>query len=113
MIYKKGVIIYQCWQFEHVKHVCDKVWRKVFGHESLLTSGMDGDHSDLSLHYQGLGWDLRTRHSNSQTGKFHSKRVLNAVAKQLRLLLGADYDVVVEATHIHIEFDPKPIHWSA
>lgn len=64
-----------------------------------ITSLMDGKHSDKSLHYKGMAVDIRTRDLVGITAF--------EIAKRIRELLTADYDVVVEKTHIHIEYDPK------
>ncbi len=60
-----------------------------------VTSLLDGKHSAKSLHYVGLACDLRTRHM--------APGEIEACAQDLRLALGADYDVVVETDHIHCE----------
>lgn len=68
--------------------------------EYCITSVTDGKHGPNSLHYKGLAMDLRTRH----LGEIGN---VNLIAKQLRGELGRNYDVVVEKTHIHIEYQPK------
>jgi len=70
-----------------------------------VTSITDGNHSDGSLHYKGLAVDLRTRHDKG--GAQWPDHVKECIASRLRLKLGDDYDVVVEGTHIHAEYDPK------
>jgi len=65
----------------------------------MITSGLDGTHSAKSLHYEGLAIDLRTRHITLEKAQ--------AVVKALKMDLGDQYDVVLERTHIHLEFDPK------
>lgn len=66
-----------------------------------ITSLLDGRHSDKSLHYKGMAVDIRTRDLVSVTA--------HQIAKRIREELGSNYDVVVEKTHIHIEYDPKVI----
>lgn len=80
--------------------VADGVWRGV-GQELVVTSLNDSKHSNGSLHYAGCAADLRTRY-------FTGDQVL-LVADTLRDALGncKDYDIVVEADHIHIEYQPK------
>lgn len=107
MKYKKGVIIHQCWQFEHFKYCADKVWLELFGHEAMITSAMDSTHSDESLHYQGLAWDLRIRRDNDIVQKVFIMSDLIEAKKMMQSLLGSEYDVVIESTHIHTEFDLK------
>lgn len=70
-----------------------------FGLDAVVTSGTDGRHREGSLHYRGLALDLR---SNNLTAEQAA-----SVGRQLRAALGAEYDVVIEGDHIHVEFDPK------
>ena len=63
-----------------------------------ITSGTDGIHGPNSLHPGGNAIDLRTY--NLTSGQ------ISAVAARLANRLGADYDVVIESDHIHVEYDP-------
>lgn len=74
------------------------VWEEL-GLEPTLTSGKDGEHSAGSLHYYGLAGDFRIRDMNHD-------QIAWAVV-ELKERLGGDFDVVLERTHIHIEYDPK------
>ncbi len=67
--------------------------------EFVITSVTDGRHSRGSAHYAGNAFDFRTRH----LGPGLPARV----GAELTRALGGDYDVVLEATHIHVEYDPK------
>ena len=67
--------------------------------ELVLTEATGGKHRKASLHYLGLAGDIRTR--------YFTVKEKELVAKDLREALGENYDVVVEKTHIHIEFQPK------
>lgn len=78
--------------------VAESVFSAV-GAELVVTSVTEGKHSPGSLHYVGLACDLR---SNTLTP---AQRV--AIAQNLKEALGAEFDVVMEATHIHVEFQPK------
>lgn len=62
----------------------------------VITSIRDGLHSPGSLHYEGNAFDLR----------LPSKSRITKIVAALRRELGSPYDVVLERTHIHIEFDP-------
>lgn len=66
------------------------------GEEAVITSTFEGDHSPSSLHYADLAFDLRK-----------PKRNKAAIGQELKIILGKDFDVVVEKTHYHIEYDPK------
>ena len=65
----------------------------------VITSAGDGTHGPNSLHYQGLALDLRTRSV--------IPAMLTSIVRDLKFALGAQFDVVEEVDHIHIEFDPK------
>lgn len=84
--------------------VVDDLW-KTYGQEAVITAGteaFDGNdfiHSVGSYHPFGKALDFRTR--------YFSDSVVDKIAKQLRDLLGKDYDVVIHKSHIHIEYDPK------
>jgi hypothetical protein len=67
------------------------------GQELVITSMMDGEHRDMSLHYSGLAVDLRT---------WDLRNPRSCVDKMGRAL-GDNYDVVLEKDHIHLEYDPK------
>lgn len=68
--------------------------------DTVITSGGDGKHSRGSLHYSGNALDFRTRHLDSL-------EAVDRVVAAMRLALGAEYDVVKEPTHIHVEYQPK------
>jgi len=70
-----------------------------------ITSVCDGTHSENSLHYRGLAFDMRTW--RDQTGGQWTRNQKGLFANALRRWLGPEWDVVVEATHIHVEFDPN------
>ena len=67
--------------------------------EMVVTSCTEGRHSWTSLHYQGAAFDIRTRDASSD--------VNTAIVKELKDSLGPDFDVILEDTHIHIEYQPK------
>lgn len=69
------------------------------GYDTTITSAFDGIHSAGSLHYHGLALDFRTRHIPT--------RDRDPLARAIKEALGHEFDVVLEPTHLHIEFDPK------
>ncbi len=75
-----------------------EVYREL-GTDLVITSLLDGQHMEGSLHPKGLAVDLRTWHL--------SKTDRGIAAQRLRVALGPEYDVVLESDHIHIEHDPK------
>lgn len=78
--------------------IADQVYTK-YDRECVLTEGTGGKHGFGSLHYVGYAIDLRTRDMSEETAKM--------VTAQIKKALGAQYDVVLESNHIHIEFQPK------
>jgi len=101
MILKEGVTrqgvkepIYYAIGIAHVLYIRE-------GHQCVVTSLTDS-HADRpdSLHNQGLAVDLRIRDLPA-----NSKQT---IASSLSLILEPmGYDVVLEADHLHIEWDPK------
>ena len=65
----------------------------------VITEGTGGTHSEGSLHYVGLALDLRS--SNV------SDNLKAGIVSELKQLLGAEFDFVVEGDHFHVEFQPK------
>ena len=76
----------------------EKLW-EIYGHELVITSGLEGEHSAGSLHYYGLAVDFRTN--------YFSREVLGKISHLLRIELGRCFDVILYETHIHVEYDPK------
>ena len=73
---------------------------KCYGqYDCVITSANDSKHGPNSLHYKGQALDLRTRHLNGQG--------LQSVYHKLKESLGDQFDVVLEADHIHVEYQPK------
>lgn len=70
------------------------------GYTFMVTSIEDSEHGAVSLHPSGNAADIRTRHLPVVE--------LPALHRALKDALGGDYDVVLEKTHLHIEYDPKP-----
>jgi hypothetical protein len=69
------------------------------GHDLMLTACIDGKHMAGSLHYSGLAVDIRTKNV-PVTG------VPELIAR-IKACVGGDFDVILEADHIHVEFQPK------
>jgi hypothetical protein len=65
----------------------------------VITSVTEGTHKRASKHYTGCAADLRTFNLAAD--------IVGNVVASLVGELGPDFDVVLEADHIHIEFDPK------
>ncbi len=70
-----------------------------YGYDLTLTSICDGEHSAGSLHYVGLAVDLRIKNITHEPMR-------REIFEEIRDNLGANYDVILESTHIHIEYQP-------
>jgi len=62
----------------------------------IITSTYEGNHGEGSLHYANQAYDVRLPDDSK----------LRILAK-IKEKLGSDFDVVLERTHYHIEYDPK------
>ena len=69
---------------------------KCFGMELEVTWTTGGNHKEGSLHPKRRAFDCL------KLGEKQESLVVG-----LRSILGPDYDVLVEADHLHIEWDPK------
>lgn len=69
-------------------------------HGITITSTNDSVHSAGSLHPYGYAVDLRRWSVN---GKINGK--LKQIIHKAEFQLGSRYDIILEKTHIHIEFD--------
>ena len=69
------------------------------GYDCIPTSINDGVHGFGSLHYIGMAMDFRIRHVREDD------RV--ALKNMIAEALGEQFDVVLETTHIHVEYQPK------
>lgn len=80
----------------HAIDVAAKVWEE----SNLIltiTSAREGQHGAHSHHYKGLAIDVRIHDIAGSVGDYVCR---------LRDALGPEYQVIGEATHIHIEYDP-------
>ena len=82
-----------------IENNVDTVFNNIKGRDSVVTYTTNGRHMKLSRHYSGNAIDLRTRDM--------TLRQVNKAQKMLRKNLGPQYDIVIERTHIHLEYDPK------
>ncbi len=73
----------------------DTIFR-VMGEFMIVSSTYEGDHSAGSLHYAHKAIDIR-----------YPLKLNDMFKRDLEACFGADYDVVWEQSHIHVEYDPK------
>jgi hypothetical protein len=69
------------------------------GHDLMLTACIDGKHMAGSLHYSGLAVDIRTKNVPATD--------VPELITRIKACVGGDFDVILEADHIHVEFQPK------
>jgi hypothetical protein len=74
----------------------DKLSLVLFGHDCTITSTTLGKHMYKSKHYTGDAFDIRLETKNNAL--FYCS---------IKKMLGRNYDVILETTHIHVEYDPK------
>lgn len=64
----------------------------------VITSAVDGVHTKGSLHPKGRACDYRIW--------YFTEEQLEELVRAINKALGPGYDVVMEADHLHIEYDP-------
>lgn len=72
------------------------------GYEFIITSAIEGTHKRASLHYSGNAIDIRSSVVPEEE-KIH-------LLQMMKTVLGypdSDYDVILEADHYHVEYQPK------
>jgi len=67
------------------------------GKNLIVTSALDGKHGWGSLHYVGCAVDIRRWGID----------LINEFVNLIKDILPSGFDVVLEDTHIHIEWQPK------
>jgi hypothetical protein len=82
-------------------HVLECLFEKQ-GKPCVITAGNDGKHKDFSFHYSGNALDIRTNN-------LASAAVATGIAVEAQAALGADFYVLYEGDHIHVQYKPKGI----
>lgn len=77
--------------------IAGEIWKEL-GQELVITSGSEGSHSQYSAHYRGDALDFRTR--------YFSDEQIASGARNLTDKLGKDFLVLIEKTHIHLQWRP-------
>lgn len=78
--------------------IIDQLSKQLTGKEIVITSLLDGKHSEKSLHYVGRAFDMRTY--------IYTHEELKSLVDALRQFEDV-LDIVTEADHLHIEIDRK------
>jgi hypothetical protein len=78
--------------------VVERAYEEAGATELVITSGVDGKHGENSLHYKGLALDYRRWSLGDDAPE---------VVAKIKNRLKDQFDVVLEKTHLHVEFDPK------
>jgi hypothetical protein len=79
--------------------VVTEVFRNL-GFDCVITSAIDRKHKRASLHYVGSALDYSFRWVAQAYDKL-------AIRDGVKSALGEEYDVVSEADHLHVEWQPK------
>ena len=105
LVIKPGVRIHgMCPEIWAGIWIVERVVDKLFGRAIRLTAGIDGKHSNASLHNIGHAADIGAKEFKPE----EKQEILN----QSLLALGMDFDFILEAAgtdneHFHLEFQPK------
>lgn len=91
-------IVLPVFELAHYMVLTDQLSKKLTGKEIVITSLLDGKHSDKSLHYVGRAFDMRTY--------IYTPDELKSLVDALRQYEDV-LDIVVEEDHLHIEIDKK------
>lgn len=91
-------IVLPVFELAHYMVIADKLSMELTGKEMVVTSLLDGKHSEKSLHYVGRAFDMRTY--------IYTPDELKSLVDALRQYEDV-LDIVVEGDHLHIEIDRK------
>jgi len=94
--YKDGVTGDLHPAMRRVLRCAESIW-SAYGQDLVVTAKRDGEHGKWSWHQYGCAVDLRTR--------YFSPGEVASIAQDMSEALGRDYDVVIEPTHMHVEYD--------
>jgi hypothetical protein len=81
-----------------------RIW-SARGYDHVVTSARDGIHGIGSWHYFGYALDLRTWAPEGGQLNLAEKQELAEELREALSQYSDFYDVVVESTHMHIEYD--------
>lgn len=96
-LYKQGVYGELVPEAAEGLRQCAKFWALAGQYQMVVTSIREGTHGYASFHPSGRAFDLRLPVGVN----------IASFVQRLKKHLGNDFDVVLESTHIHVEYDPK------
>lgn len=96
--FKIGVQLTVTKEVNEILRGVEAVFRQ-FDVPCVVTSGTDGVHGEQSKHYSGQALDFRIRDLKPEQR--------NALVKLCQQSLIQGHDVVLESSHLHVEWDPK------
>jgi hypothetical protein len=97
MLLKLGVSIeYLGREIRRALDPIEKIYFDAGEGEAVITETRGGTHKPGSLHYADDAIDIRL-----------PKKNVGELAQEMRRKLGVNYDVVVEISRVHCEYDPK------
>lgn len=67
----------------------------------VITSTTDGQHIETSFHYEGRAFDIRTHRIPKTLIRKYADEIRETLIKKVSKC----FQVIIEETHIHIEFD--------
>ena len=103
---KRGVSLVMTAEIEKMLTIVCRVFNTV-KLPVVITSGLEGLHSENSLHYKFRAFDLRKIFDNSElseTWTIHREYILFALRDQFKAR-NYPVEIVDETDHIHIEWD--------
>ena len=90
----------QCW---YALWVADDLHRDLVHRDVVCTSTGEGEHSKRSRHYNA-GWKGYSQACDLRKWYLKDEQFF---VEELSSLLGSDYVVVLEKTHIHVQWSPN------
>jgi hypothetical protein len=108
---KAGVKFDKATAMNVLLRVVEQVYAEA-GVDCVITSGKDGEHMPSSKHYKDEALDFRTSVFAQKISPYDAlkvRKLKEGVVGTIKQRLGAQYDVVLESDHIHVEWDPKEV----
>lgn len=85
--------------------VVDRVFRLRYGQQATLTGAQEDAHGKGSLHY-GIEGDPRCRAADYADDPVPANDRMGC-REEIMARLGSEFDVVWEARHLHVEYQPE------